>query len=88
MPQPPEHWLYDRGLSGQNVMAAAEDSGGEGVNAIMPSDYVARVQALVSAVEWTKTLKFPTPERTLQRALDFHAFLMGRETKEPVHTDD
>lgn len=57
------------------------------LDAIAPSDYVARVEALRAALHWSGI--HPTsPERTLQRALDFHAFLMGRTQKEPVHTDE
>lgn len=89
MPQHPEHWLYDRGLGGpdqpsdQQIQLPPTPY----VDATLPADYVARVEALREAMEWTR-MNPSSPERTLQRALDFHAFLMGRETKEPVHTDD
>lgn len=96
MPQHPEHWLYhERGLASDRPTAGATflepqtttDDAPQYVDATLPADYVARVEALREAMEWTRMNPL-SPERTLQRALDFHAFLMGRETKEPVHTDD
>lgn len=93
MPQHPEHWLYDRGLlAAQEARDKADvEKAPQYVDATLPPDYVARVVALEAALRWTVTMtgRFPsTKEQTLQRALDFHSFLMGRETKEPVHTDD
>jgi hypothetical protein len=47
----------------------------------LPPDYHARVQALDAALRWTAmAVSNDRTERTLQRALDFHAFLIARIT--------
>lgn len=80
-----DHWLYDRGLesggkeSGEDALAYAD--------ATIPTDYVSRVEALRCAIEWAREATV-TRDQTIQRALDFHAFLMGRTQKEPVNTDE
>lgn len=98
-----EDWLRQRGLMDAPKPNTINDQGGlfpgdswgdqatlepdAYLDAIAPSDYGARVEALRAALHWSGI--HPTsPERTLQRALDFHAFLMGRTQKEPVHTDE
>jgi hypothetical protein len=43
----------------------------------LPDDYQARVRALELALEWSGYTDDKDTERTLQRALDFHCFLMG-----------
>lgn len=57
------------------------------LDATIPTDYVSRVEALRCAIEWAREATV-TRDQTIQRALDFHAFLMGRTQKEPVHTDE
>ena len=83
-----DHWLYDRGLGSQIDPLSTDQPDTVWTVADLPRDYVARVEALRVAIEWSRIHDYPTPEQTLRRALDFHAFLMGREQKEPVQTDE
>lgn len=48
-----------------------------------PWDYEARAEALRCAVNWSASVAGPlSKEQTLQRAIDFHRFLIGKETPE------
>ena len=87
----PARFLADRGLGydhmGENQMAVPS-SVEPTINEYITFDYERRCKALDKALEWQAMQMKGDPDQTLQRALDFYAFLTGTITAATEEEDD